>query len=327
MLRSRLSVVACVALLVGCSSAPPQSAPAVLSPAVPTAPAPPPIEVAVTVDDLPAHGPLPTGTSRLDIARALVDAFTRHRVPRVYGFVNGQKLDDDPSLAVVLAAWQKAGYPLGNHTYSHLSLHASTLAEYVADIEKGEAVLQQLEPNPTTWKFFRYPFLFEGETLEKRNGARAWLHEHGYVIAQVTIDADDWAYNAPFARCAQLADATTMVALRASYVEGHVAELRRMRALTRTLAKRDVPQVLLLHAGVADADAVEELLTQYEREGVRWIELPTALADAFFSQDPALPAEEGAAFPYRLAKARGIALPPPAYAPDLEARLDATCRL
>ena len=318
--RPWMSVGACVAVLVACSSAPPKAtAPSVSASVRGTS-------VAVTVDDLPSHGPLAPGLTRFDIARRLLDAFARHHVPRVYGFVNGKKVDDDPSSAVVLAAWQSAGFPLGNHTYSHLGLPASTLAEYFADIEKGEAVLKQLEPNPAVWKFFRYPFLFEGETLAKRNAVRAWLHEHGYVIAQVTIDADDWAYNAPFARCAESTDATTMTALRASYVEGHVEELRRMRALTQTLEQRAVPQVLLLHAGVADADAIDELLTRYEREGVRWIDLPTALADPFFSQDPALPAQAGTAFPYRVAKARGLPAPAPVYARDLEARLDATCR-
>jgi peptidoglycan/xylan/chitin deacetylase (PgdA/CDA1 family) len=285
-----------------------------------------PIDVAISVDDLPSHGPLAPGITRLDIARRLLDAFARHHVPGVYGFVNGKKVEDDPSAAVVLSEWLKAGYPLGNHTYSHLGLHTSTLAAYFADIEKGEAVLKQLEPDPVVWKVFRYPFLFEGETVEKRNAVRAWLGAHSYVIAQVTIDADDWAYNAPFARCAEMTDAATMAALRTSYVDEHVEELRRMRALTRALEQREVPQVLLLHAGVADADAVEELLTRYEREGVHWVDLRTAVADPFFSQDPALPARAGAAFPYRLAKARGMAAPPPVYARDLEARLDAICR-
>ncbi len=297
-----------------------------MSPSAQHAPEAVPIDVAITVDDLPSHGPLAAGITRLDIARRLLDAFARHRVPRVYGFVNGKRLEDEPNSAVVLSEWQKAGHPLANHTYSHLGLHASTLAEYFADIEQGDVVLKQLEPDPTVWKFFRYPFLSEGETLEKRNAVRAWLHERSYVLAPVTIDADDWAYNPPFARCAQKADAASMASLRASYVEGHVEELRRMQALTQELEQRAVPQVLLLHAGVADADAIDELLTRYEREGVRWIELGKALADPFFSQDPAFPTAAGAAFPYRIAKARGISVPLAVYARDLEARLDATCR-
>lgn len=290
---------------------------------------PPPstaVEVALSVDDLPAHGPLAPGVTRLQIARRLLDAFTRHGVPRVYGFVNGKKAEQVPEDADVLSEWRRAGHPLANHTYSHLGLHDATLAEYFADIEAGEAVLKLLEPDARAWKYFRYPYLSEGETLEKRNGVRAWLHEHGYTIAHVTIDADDWAYNAPFARCAERNDADALAQLRAWYVDGHVEELRRMRALTRRLEQRDVPHVLLLHAGVADADAIDELLTRYEQDGVHWIDLPTALSDRFYAQDPAIVTRAGAALPYRLAKARGVSMSPPVYARDLEARLDATCR-
>jgi peptidoglycan-N-acetylglucosamine deacetylase len=334
------SISAGSVLLVACASVPPESSSAPQSPLLPAAfppgPAGPsasapssstsPVEVAVTVDDLPAHGPLAPGVTRLDIARGMLDAFARHHVPAVYGFVNGKLVDVEPESAAILRAWLQAGYPLGNHSYSHMSLHTAELADYFADVERGEVVLKQLQPDPAVWKFFRYPYLFEGETLEKRNAVRAWLHEHGYALAEVTIDANDWAYNPPFARCAERADGPSLIQLRVSYVQEHVDELRRMRELTRTLEQREVRQVLLLHLGVADRDAIDDLLTSYEREGVRWIDLPTALADPFFAQDPALPSRAGVAFPYRVAKARGVSAPAPVFARDLEARLDQTCR-
>jgi peptidoglycan/xylan/chitin deacetylase (PgdA/CDA1 family) len=244
----------------------------------------------------------------------------------VYGFVNGKRLDEAPETLGVLTEWLGAGYPLGNHTYGHTSLHDSELADYFADIERGEVVLKRLEPEPALWKFFRYPYLFEGETLEKRNAVRTYLRERGYVIAEVTIDADDWAYNPPFARCAEQGDTQQLAALRAAYVQGHVEELRNMRALGRELAEHEVHQVLLLHAGAADADAIEELLGAYEREGARWVDLPTALADPLFATDPALPWRAGAAFLYRLAKASRKPAPAPVYARGVEERLDAICR-
>ena len=84
-------------------------------------------------------------------------------------------------------------------------------------------------------------------------------------------------------------------------------------------------QVLLLHIGAADADAIEALLTAYEHEGVRWIDLPTALSDPFYSLDPRRPWKNGAAFPYAIARARGVKLPPPPSRPA-EDKLEATCR-
>lgn len=313
-------------LLAGCSSPalPPPRRAAPGPPAGALSPAS--LEVAVTIDDLPVHGPSFPGIDRAAIAEHLLDVLRRHRLPPVYGFVNAKRLEDDPALETILRRWIAAGNPLGNHTFSHPSLTATEIPAYLADLEKGETILKQLEPDASTWKVFRYPFLFEGETLEKREAVRHYLHDHGYAIAEVTIDGDDWAYNPPFARCTERGDATALAALHQSFVEVHVEELRRVRELTRRLVQRDVAHVLLLHIGAADADAIDDLLTAYEREGVRWVDLRTALADPFYAIDPKLPARYGAAFPYVLAKARGIQAPPAIFARDHEEKLEKVCR-
>jgi hypothetical protein len=71
---------------------------------------------------------------------------------------------------------------------------------------------------------------------------------------------------------------------------------------------------------------MDALLSAYEREGVAWIDLRTALADPFYAADPGLPAAYGAAFPYMVAKARGVSVAPPIFARGLEERLERTCR-
>ena len=84
--------------------------------------------------------------------------------------------------------------------------------------------------------------------------------------------------------------------------------------------------MLLLHIGAADADALDALLSAYEKEGVRWIPLAKALADPFYAFDPALPARYGAAFPYLVAKSRGVKMQAPTFGVDLEAQLERLCR-
>lgn len=283
------------------------------------------VEMAVTVDDLPIHGPNTPGMDRMAIADGLLAAFQRHGLNSVYGFVNGKRVDDDPAAEAILRRWKGAGHPLGNHTYSHVSLNAVGLSQYFADLEKGEEILKKLEPDAGVWKVFRYPFLHEGDTTEKREGVRRYLREHGYWAAPVTIDADDWAFNAPFSRCAAQNDAASLVKLRRVFVDGHVAELRRIRELTFSLMQREVRHVLLLHIGAADADAADELLTAYEKQGVKWVDLRTALLDPIYLLDPGDIARYGAALPYRLAKSRGIQVGSPVFARDLEAELGRTC--
>jgi hypothetical protein len=116
-----------------------------------------------------------------------------------------------------------------------------------------------------------------------------------------------------------------MAQLRQMFVNIHVNELRQMRQVTRQLEGRDVRHVLLLHAGVADADAIDELLTAYEKEGVRWIDLATALSDPFYARDPAQLVRFGAALPYLVARARKVAIGPSKVPRDLGRTLEAIC--
>lgn len=303
------------------------SAPAVRSvppSASPTRDASAPLEVAITIDDLPIHGPPFKGIDRVKIAEQFLAAFRAHRVPAVYGFVNGKGVHDDPSGLAILERWVAAGHPLGNHTYSHVSLNDLAPSAYLADLEQGELILEKLLPGDPSWRFFRYPFLFEEDTLEKYDAVRRYLATHQYRIADVTIAAEDWLWNPVFARCAAQRNTHAVAELRRGLVRAHVNELRYIRKLTHVLTGRDVKHVLLLHIGAASAAAVSPLLAAFENEGVRWIDLPTALSDPFYAAAPRAASRFGAALPYRVAKARGVKLPP---APDRAAQeaLPGTC--
>ena len=101
-------------------------------------------------------------------------------------------------------------------------------------------------------------------------------------------------------------------------------ELRHTVALTRALAGRDIKHVLLLHIGAADADVMDALLGAYEREGVRFIELGAALSDPFYALPVSQPTRAGSAFPYVLARSRGVKVPWPKR--DDEERIEKMCR-
>src|ERR1700743_1519842 len=93
-------------------------------------------QIALTFDDLPSHSPLPANTTRVKIASDILAALTAPHTPPVYGFVTGLRLRDDPPSAPVLKMWRDAGFPLGNHTYSHYSLSHRALDAWTADTVK-----------------------------------------------------------------------------------------------------------------------------------------------------------------------------------------------
>ena len=157
-------------------------------------------QMAVTFDDLPAHGDLPPGVTRLEIANIILATLKQERMPAAYGFINGKRIEEDASSSSVLDAWRAAGQPLGNHTFTHGDLNKETPAEFAADVQKNEPLLKRLM-GKDDWHWFRYPFLHEGESLAKRHAARQWLTRHGYRIAEVDMDFEDYLWNAPYARC------------------------------------------------------------------------------------------------------------------------------
>jgi peptidoglycan/xylan/chitin deacetylase (PgdA/CDA1 family) len=104
-------------------------------------------QIAFTFDDLPSHGNLPPGETRLDVANSILATIHANNLPPVYGFVNGVRTETDSPTLEVLKAWRNAGQPLGSHSWSHMSLNDHTPEEFTADIQKNEPLLQSLMPS------------------------------------------------------------------------------------------------------------------------------------------------------------------------------------
>lgn len=241
------------------------------------------LQVAITVDDLPAHGPQLENLSSLEIHQRLLAAFDSHHIPQVYGFINADKLEHTPELRASLEAWVSAGHPLGNHTYRHSNLHEISLDAYFEDIAANEPILDALVGDMKRTPTFRYPYLLEGTSREDTLAIRDHLDARGYRVAPITIDFYDWAFNAAYARCATLHEEAAMAALRKSFISHAIEMLAWSDAAAQALFGRRIPQILLLHSGAIDAVLIEELLEAMEDEGVTWISLDAALSDPAYT--------------------------------------------
>jgi lysophospholipase L1-like esterase len=275
--------------------------------------------IAVTFDDLPAHLPLPPGETAPSVVAAIARTLRQSGLQDVYGFVNAQRIEADPSLAESLRAWRAAGLPLGNHGWTHANLNAVPLDDYTAEIARGEATLASLMGD-RDWRWYRYPYLAEGDDPGKRAAVRRYLADHHYRIAQVTMSFGDYLWNPPYARCAAAHDDAAIARLEASYLAAARESLEYSRALAHALYGRDIPYVLLMHVGAFDAHMLPRLIALYRDAGVRFVSLPEAERDPAYAADvdPALPPAPG--LEGRLAAA-GRPAPPPRhdYAPELAA--------
>jgi peptidoglycan/xylan/chitin deacetylase (PgdA/CDA1 family) len=270
--RARLAVLACLAM-------PTQAAPAIARPVI-----------AVTIDDLPSHASLPPGTTRRAIGQAIIAALTAEHVP-ARGFVNGLAIEREPDTAAVLNDWTAAGLTLGNHGWSHRTIDTMTAEEFARELTRNEPTLAVAAPSGD-WRWFRFPYLAEGEDDAKRTATRAILAARGYRIAAVTMSFGDFAYNDPYARCVKQGDRQAIARLERAWLAGARAEALRSRAMAKALYGRDIPYVLLLHLGGLDARMMPRLLRLYRSMGFGFVSLEQAERDPAYAADldPSRPA-------------------------------------
>lgn len=281
-----------------------------------TATTQPPLKLAFTFDDLPSHGALPAGTTRAEIARKLVAAFRAEKVPPVYGFVNGALIEQQPNDAEVLKIWRDGGNMLGNHTWSHPHLSALSPEEYEKEITRNESVISSAM-GKEDWRWFRYPFLDEGDTPEKRARIRTFLGARGYKMAGVTMSFADYLWPEAYARCVAKKDSAAIETLKSSFLAAADDNIRRYREMSQKLYGRDVPYVLLMHIGALDAEVMPELLKLYRSRGFTFVTLAEAESDEFYRAQTELGGPLGPTSFEEALQQKGLPVPQPAVAlPD-----------
>jgi len=279
--------------------------------------------VALTFDDLPAAGTLPPGENRTKIATKLAAELKASHLEGTYGFVNAVKLENDPDAQQALRVWMDAGMSIGNHTWSHKAISGNTAEAFEQEIAQDEPALAQYAGN-RDWHWFRYPFLWEGETLEKRHAIRGYLHDHGYRVAQVTLDFEDYAWNDAYARCSAKSDEAAIAWLRQSYLDSAAEYIRLGREEERIAFGHEIPNVLLLHATAFSTRMLPDLIQLLQRQGFRFAKLPKVEQNHAFASDPDAALQYGGTLPDQFMDSRH--LPYPAYQPKPMDKLKSLCR-
>lgn len=260
-------------------------------------------DIAITVDDLPAHGRLPPGMTRLSIVKTHIAAFQVHGVRQVYGFVNAAKIIDAETNAV-LDTWRAAGHPLANHTSSHLNLErAETLEAWTADVAAGEpAVSKRMQGQD--WRYLRFPNLAAGTRPDRHDGAANWLASQGYKVASVSMAFDDWSYSDAYARCLTVGDEESIKLMEDQYLLGVSDGIERMKTVSIRVYGRVIPQVLLTHIGGWSAHMLPQVLDRLDAAGAHYVTLQQAQSDVAYANAEGLLG--GGGVMERTARARNI---------------------
>jgi peptidoglycan/xylan/chitin deacetylase (PgdA/CDA1 family) len=265
-------------------------------------------KVAITFDDLPLNGDLPPGMTRVEIVGNTLAVLKMLHVPAAYGFVNAKKLEENTDAAEALKLWADAE-PVGNHTYGHMDLNANPADAFEREIEEDEPVLELVAAKDANWHWLRFPFLREGDTVEKRRAVRAFLEAHHYRVAQVTLDWEDYLWNSAYARCVAKNDAKSIAWLRSSYLDTESAYLDLGREMAKLVYGHDINHVLLLHLGAFSSTILPEALGLLEKKGFKLVTLEEAESDPAYGTDPDAGSKYGGTLLEEWMEARKIKYP------------------
>jgi peptidoglycan/xylan/chitin deacetylase (PgdA/CDA1 family) len=239
--------------------------------------------VAVTIDDLPVNSTKGDIGNRRTITKNLLRHIKKEKIPAI-GFVNEGKVyidgKRDEANVDLLRAWLDAGLELGNHTFSHMSLHDNPLEKYKADIVKGEIVTNELlAANGRKMRYFRHPYLWTGLSLDIKRELGEFLRDRGYTIAPVTIDNSEWVFARAYDVAFDKGDKKTMRRIGAEYIVYMESRFDYFERQAMKTLGREMSHILLIHANRINSDYLGKLSKMIKKRGYEYLTLEEALKD------------------------------------------------
>jgi len=242
-----------------------------------------PKQICLTFDELPAARSFGE-VDREAINYLLLDALKRHEV-KATGFVVGDQIEDSYD---ILGQWLNGGHHLGNLTWSGQDYNQLGPEQFIADIQKGTRALEpMLAGFGQKQRYFRFPYLHYGDTVERRRAVSLFLEDQGHTICPASVVPEDYLYNLNLIKLGKIPDSAKYEQLLNDYINHVLDELERVERLANNQIGRSVKHVLLLRANRLNAVYLDELLLALKDSGYEFITLDVALKDKVYQMPEA----------------------------------------
>jgi peptidoglycan/xylan/chitin deacetylase (PgdA/CDA1 family) len=204
----------------------------------------------------------------------------------------------------LIRAWAQAGNSIGNHTSGHRNLSSSKviLNEFIADVVEADAALRDL---PRFVPMLRFPYLKEGNDVEKRDGIRQWMKTNGYRPAEVSIDTSDWYFDQLFVAFTDAGMSEKAAQVQRAYVAHLLNRAAYYDSLARHVLGRSPKHVMLLHTSAINAASVRTIVDAFRARGWKFVSPMSAFSDPMYSLQPNI-VPAGESIVWALAKEHGV---------------------
>ena len=233
--------------------------------------------------------------------QSILDTFNKHSI-KAAAFVVGRNVEAQEGKDVV-AAWDKAGHLIGNHTYSHRDFNApeTDVKTYQEDILRAEALLKNF---PRFRKYLRFPMLKEGDTPAKRDEMRAFLTQNGYRNGHVTVDNSDWAIDQRLTARLKKDPNADVKPYRDFSLEHMWDRAAYYDSLARRVVGRPVKHTILVHFNLLNGLFLNDVMVMLKGKGWQPIDAEEAFTDSVFLAQPKV-TPAGESIIWSLAKEKG----------------------
>ncbi|MDP9007809.1 MAG: polysaccharide deacetylase family protein [Pseudomonadota bacterium] len=254
--------------------------------------------IALTFDDGPDMADK-TGLSAAERNAAILSQLAEAHIKSIL-FVT--RTDSDKNRNELIRQWGEEGHRIGNHTATHPNFEQVSLADYEQEFRACDNAIRSM---PGFARRFRFPYLKEGNTAEKRDGFRMFLDSSGYKPGPVSVDASDWYYSKRLVDRLTREPQADRLAYRDAYLRHLYDRAQYYDGLSRAVLGRSVAHVLLLHHNLINALFLRDVAQMFRDKGWSIIDSETAFQDPVYAMRPdVLPA--GESILWALAKQKGI---------------------
>ncbi len=215
-------------------------------------------------------------------AQILMEKLKAHKVPAI-GFVNGGSVSDGekifPVRAEMVKMWRAEGFEIGLGNFRHVWFHNTLYEDYVAGVEKNEVAVRKILGEKTKLRFFSYPYLNTGKSVEERDRFESWLSGKGLSPVKYTIDNNEWMYSFAYDMARNDNDLHTMKEVRTAFIRYMGEMFDHYEAYSREMFRRDIAQTLVLTPSRLVADSADELFGMIARRGYSFVTMAEAQSD------------------------------------------------
>ncbi|MCP9761822.1 polysaccharide deacetylase-like protein [Lacihabitans soyangensis] len=242
-------------------------------------------QVCFSIDDLPVvnYG-INTPEFHNQITDKLLSGLKKYDIQAI-GFVNEGKMYDAKGKVIAfkkanLEKWLKYGMDLGNHTLFHKDFNNVDFSDYMAKILKGEKITKALlRKYNKEMKYFRHPFLHVGATKNRADSLENFLKKHNYITAPVTIDNEDYLFANAYQKALIKKDTVLAQTIGKDYISYMEQKIFYYEKMSHALFGRQIPQILLIHANLLNADYIQALAEIYTKNGYKFTSMDQTMAD------------------------------------------------